>query len=43
MVHLKYLSGVMILSKSYLLGNFDNPLSKDNVGYQQVRPTLQIR
>ncbi len=35
MVGLKYLSGVMILSKPSLLAGFDNPSSKDNVGVHE--------
>ena len=35
MVGLKHLSGVMILSKPSLLGGFDNPSSKDNVGVHE--------
>ena len=35
MVGLKHLSGVMILSKPSLLGGFDNPSSKDNVGIHE--------
>jgi Mlc titration factor MtfA (ptsG expression regulator) len=35
MVGLKHLSGVMILSKPSLLGGFDNPTSKDNVGVHE--------
>jgi len=35
MVGLKHLSGVMILSKPSLLGGFDNPSGKDNVGVHE--------
>ena len=35
MVGLKHLSGVMILSMPSLLGGFDNPSSKDNVGVHE--------
>ena len=35
MVGVKHLSGVMILSKPSLLGGFDNPSSKDNVGVHE--------
>jgi Mlc titration factor MtfA (ptsG expression regulator) len=35
MVGLKHLSGVMILSKPSLIGGFDNPASKDNVGVHE--------
>lgn len=35
MVGLKHLSGVMILSKPSLLGGYDNPSSKDNVGVHE--------
>lgn len=35
MVGLKHLSGVMILSKSSLLGGFDDPSNRDNVGVHE--------